>query len=298
MALAEHLEKLRYFQRVVNFNSIREASKAIGISQAGLSKNLSSLEEVLGTKLFVRSREGLTLTKEGQEVLNSTFRILAESSMLEVKLRSLKSSSAPSRLRIGMYDSIAVYFFAELKAYLKQLYPELRLELTVDRSAALAKAVSGGDLDLAIGVNLHCNKRPGLEFVKLFDDRYGFYLPNRDHVNIANLPFLIHPGAEDFSGVSVETHLKSLTLKRDVHRIYNFETLKILAVQGIGIGVLPTQVAKPLIKKASLVSVEIPKMHRLFGVHNIGFLATRSLLNSHRAFAEDIYRLGERWSKS
>ena len=96
MALAEHLEKLRYFQRLVNFNSIREASMSIGISQAGLSKNISSLEEVLETKLFERTREGLILTPEGREVLAATERILAESANLETKIRSLKAPSSPA----------------------------------------------------------------------------------------------------------------------------------------------------------------------------------------------------------
>ena len=78
----------------------------------------------------------------------------------------------------------------------------------------------------------------------------------------------------------------------------NFETLKTLTQQGLGIGILPTQVAKPLVKKGALVSTQVPKTKHLFGVHSIGFLATKDFLKSHRDFAEDIYRLGERWSKT
>ena len=298
MPLSEHLEKLRYFHRLTKYRSIREASLAIGVSQAGLSKSLSSLESVLEVQLFMRSREGLIITKEGQEVLASTEKILIESTRLESRLRSLRSSKSPSRLKIGMYDSIAVYFFSELKAYLEIFYPNVHLELTADTSSSLSNLVHRGDLDIVIGVNLDLDAKKTVEFFRLFDDYYSFYTSARHDGNIRDQPLLIHAFADDHDRRSVENHLSTLIDTHGAHRVFNFETLKTLTVQGLGIGVLPTQVAKPLVKTGILKSVQLPKTKHLFGVHNIGFLATAEFLKFHRLFAEDVYRLGALWAKN
>ena len=94
MAIIEHLEKLRHFHKLAQYNSINEAAKNTGFSQAGLSKSLSHLEKELGCKLFNRSRDGLTLTREGAAVLEFTKKIFTEASALESQLRSLNASSA------------------------------------------------------------------------------------------------------------------------------------------------------------------------------------------------------------
>ena len=125
-----------------------------------------------------------------------------------------------------MYDSIAVYFFTELEAYLATLYPDVKIELTVDTSERLSKEVSDGRLDLAIGVNLDHFMKPSLEFFKLFDDHYSFYISNRHELDLSKQPLLIHARADDSNGVSVGEHLKSLVKKRGAHKVFNFETLK------------------------------------------------------------------------
>ena len=298
MSLSEHLEKLRHFQRLSNFRSLREGSLAMGISQAGLSKSIAALEAVLEAQLFLRSRNGLVLTKVGQEVLTTSIRILKESADLETRLRSLKASDPPAIFKIGMYDSIAVYFFTELEAYVDVLYSAVDLRMTADTSEALALQVHMGELDIAIGVNLDRNLKGSVEFFKLFDDHYSFYVSNRHDLDLTKLPFLIHARADDEEGRTVENYLKPLLKSRGAHNIYNFETLKTLTQQGVGVGVLPTQVAKPLLKRGSLIAAQIPRAKNLFGLHNIGFLATKEFLKAHRDFAEDIYRLGDRWSKS
>ncbi|RYZ82780.1 MAG: hypothetical protein EOP06_21125, partial [Proteobacteria bacterium] len=98
-------------------------------------------------------------------------------------------------------------------------------------------------------------------------------------------------------GKNVESYLASSLKSRGVHKVFNFETLKTLTLQGLGIGVMPTQVAKPLLKQGLLIATEVPKTKHLFGPHGIGFLTTKEFLKFHRQFADDIYRLGDRWSR-
>ena len=298
MAISEHLEKLRYFQKLTQYKSINEGSKAMGISQAGLSKSIASLEDAVGSPLFIRSNTGLLLTKEGELVLKTAQRILNDSASLEANLRSLQAPTSPKKLRVGMYDSIAVYFFSDLFRYIQTIYQSVDLQLVVDTSANLAEALRRNDVDLSIGVNFLNKRGQGSEFFSLFEDHYSFYVSAKNDSPEDQLPLLIHPHAEDAEGITVAQHLASVIGRRRVHRVHNFETLKALTVQGLGIGVLPTQVAKPLVQMKQLASIQIPRTKHLFGLHEIGFLASRSLMEKHREFAQDLYRLGQHWSKS
>lgn len=298
MALAEHLEKLRHFYSVTQFRSINEAAQKIGISQGGLSKSIASLEKALNVDLFVRSREGLILTVEGEKLRQATKQILQQAREIEAQLQALKATSIPAKIRIGMYDSIAVYFGTTLNNYLQAVYPSLTLEITTDTSASLLHRLKSNQLDLAIGVNFENAMEPSLQFFKLFDDYYSFYISPSLIKQAAKLPFLIHEKTASRAGIPIKDYLKQSIKHRGVHHILNFETLKTLAVQGLGIGVLPTQVAKSLVKAEQLVGIHISKNKHLFCPHSIGFLASKKLLDSHQGFANDIYRLGEHWSKT
>lgn len=296
MSLIEHLEKLRHFHKLTNYRSINEGAKAMGISQAGLSKSISGLEGVLETPLFIRSNEGLVLTKEGELVLKTTKRILSEASELETNLRSLKAAHLPDSISVGMYDSIAVYFFEELQGYLRTVYPEVKLQLVVDKSSKLADLIESGEVDLSIGVNMNKKKSKEL-FFPLFDDHYSFYVSHQNQGSLSDLPILVHPEATDENGTTNKKHIEHNFKNRLIHEVHNFETLKVLTAQNVGIGILPTQVAKPMIQQKILRPAHIPKVKQLFGPHQIGFLVTHSFMKKHGEFASDVMRLGERRSK-
>jgi DNA-binding transcriptional LysR family regulator len=297
MSLIEHLEKLRHFNRLSDFSSISEAARAMGISQAGLSKSVANLESILDTSLFVRSSKGLLLTPEGEILLKASRKILSDANAAEVTLQRLKASKVPKSVRLGMYDSIAIYFFQDLSKYLKEIYIDVSLSLLVDQSSALADAVVADRIDLAIGVNLVTRRQKGFEYFFLFHDFYSFYISATLQNDLQNqTSLLIFPEASDLNHVTVEEHLSGLT-SHVVHRIRNFETLKALVVQGLGIGILPTRVAMPLVQQKLLAPTRIPKAKTLFAQHEIGFIVADKFLARHRDFALDLVRLGQRWVK-
>jgi LysR family transcriptional regulator, nitrogen assimilation regulatory protein len=57
---------LRAFLAVAETGSVSAAAERLGYSQPGLSHRVQLLERDMGVALFRRSRDGMTLTKEGQ----------------------------------------------------------------------------------------------------------------------------------------------------------------------------------------------------------------------------------------
>ena len=60
---------LEYFLELAASESITEASKRLYVAQPTLTKALKQFEEEIGFRLFERSRDGISLTSEGRQIL-------------------------------------------------------------------------------------------------------------------------------------------------------------------------------------------------------------------------------------
>jgi DNA-binding transcriptional LysR family regulator len=298
MALVEHLEKLRHFYKITQYRSINEASQKTGSSQGGLSKSLQLLEEELGCTLFKRSRNGLSLTKEGIEVKSFTQSLFESAAGLEKRIKSLSTVQSPRIIRIGMYDSIAIYFGIELGEYLRQVYPNVKFEMTADSSLNLLNLLKAEAIDIAIGVNYHNDFDKKLKFFNLFDDSYALYCTSKNlNENIEN-SIVTHTSAIDENGVSVFDLFSNELKSKRVHQTNNFETLKQLVASGLGVGILPTLVAKPMLQAGQIRPFDTRSAKKFRGNHNIGALVRCNILASYNDFLNDILRLADRWIKT
>ncbi len=61
-------DKLRLLNAVAEAGSFTEAARRLGTSQPALSRQIASLEESIGAKLFHRHARGLALTHEGEQL--------------------------------------------------------------------------------------------------------------------------------------------------------------------------------------------------------------------------------------
>ncbi|KMJ46486.1 hypothetical protein AB204_03485 [Xenorhabdus khoisanae] len=59
MATPIKLNQLRAFVEINRHGSIRAASRFLSLSQPALTKSIRELENSLGTKLFIRSNQGI-----------------------------------------------------------------------------------------------------------------------------------------------------------------------------------------------------------------------------------------------
>ncbi|KLV76695.1 hypothetical protein SK37_03768 [Citrobacter sp. MGH109] len=93
------------------------AAQRLFMSQPPLSRHIRQLEERLGVTLFVRHTRGLTLTEDGQRVLEMVRPLLDLQDKTYAALSQLTQVGEPS-LRLGLSTAFEQGVFAALESQL------------------------------------------------------------------------------------------------------------------------------------------------------------------------------------
>ncbi len=146
------LDYYRIFYETARFASFSAAANHLYISQSAISQCIHQLEKDLNTKLFVRSRRGVELTKEGSllfQKVESAILSIEQGETLLARLHHLDSGS----LEIAAADTITSHYLLPYLEQFHKLYPNIRIEMSNSYSYQMLKCVKNGSAELAF-VNL------------------------------------------------------------------------------------------------------------------------------------------------
>ncbi|MBE1427318.1 DNA-binding transcriptional LysR family regulator [Desulfomicrobium macestii] len=157
------MRQLRYFAVVAEELNLRRAAERLFMAQPPLSRHMKRLEEFLGVALFVRHSRGLTLTTEGERVLEIVRPVLELETATRERLHALRVAGARAPV-VGLTTAFEQGVFAALESRLFATHgPGLRLERAT--SPRLVRDVRRGKVDAAF-VALPLDA-PGLHVVPL-----------------------------------------------------------------------------------------------------------------------------------
>lgn len=278
MSLYDHLEKLQYFMGVAKAGSFKRASEQLHLTQPTLSKSIKILEESLETELFVRHARGIELTNEGEFLFQ---RCLILFNQLDEISKELHTPLDPleQKIRVGTFDSIAIYFWASfLKRFLSKR-KNLQIEMMTNRSSDIQRELESGNLDLAIIVDPRSNSQ--FENLEIFKDQFRFYESTSkkkcyEHVKDAPLIMMNETLTDKELEASLMGH------KPTLYKVSSLESAKEFCIQGLGVAMLPEQVAKKSIeeKKIKLVNQEFKPFQQSLRPHSISLVYPKRLSQS------------------
>ncbi|MGR9127582.1 LysR family transcriptional regulator [Rhizobium leguminosarum] len=174
-------DDVRIFLAVARTGQILAASKRLGLNHATLSRRLTSLEEALKTRLFIRRTNGCELTAEGEVFLASAERMETEMLAAQASLGHTDTAIAGT-VRVGAPDGFGVSFLAPRMGRLIERHPELKIQLVpVPRSFSLSQR----EADIAI--TLERPEQGRLVSSKLTDYTLGLYA-SRDYLASQGTP--------------------------------------------------------------------------------------------------------------
>jgi LysR family transcriptional regulator, nitrogen assimilation regulatory protein len=134
---------------VADAGSVTAAARLLHVVQPAVTRQVRTLEEELGVALFTRTRQGMTLTAEGELLVERARRALAE---LERARLEISPDQAPvaGLVQVGLLDSVTAVLAQPLAAAVAARYPGIELHVMTAYSGHLRQWLERGDLDLSL----------------------------------------------------------------------------------------------------------------------------------------------------
>jgi DNA-binding transcriptional LysR family regulator len=143
------LRGLEVFREVVRCGSFSIAGAALGLTQPGVSRQISALERQCGHRLLNRSARGVALTTAGEVLLGHADAVVGRVTIAEHDLDRLAAGDDGS-LRIGTHPSAAVHLVPTAVAAFRIEHPQVTLSLAEVDSTDAPRSVRTGEIDLAV----------------------------------------------------------------------------------------------------------------------------------------------------
>ena len=143
------IRTLRHFLAVAREENMTRAAERLHVTQPTLSKQLRSLEDELGKKLFTRHSFSIALTEEGVLLRNRAEDLVSMADKIEQEFLSL-DDIAGGDIYFGLAESYQIRRLAgEIRTF-KKLYPDLRYHITSGDTEQVTEKLDKGLLDFAV----------------------------------------------------------------------------------------------------------------------------------------------------
>ncbi len=271
--LLEHLEKIPPFLEIVRTGSMSRAAVSLRLTQPALSRSIRTLESILNVTLFVRSNKGLKPTSAGLRLFAFGEKLTENTQYFEKHFLH-SSHSIEGIVKVGTYESIALYYWPKVIQALHQQFPKLEIQLETAASPEIQKSLLKGNIDLAVTVLP--SPHPQIEIHPLFEDYFGLFQAPSLRVDF-DTPIMVSRRALEVARGPFSRTLSRFNLSRHPkYEIANLEVIAAYTEEGLGIGVLPHRVAAKKMTTGKIVpylvsNESLNEIPNRFGRHTIEF---------------------------
>ena len=221
-----------------------------------------------GITLFLRKREGLILSAEGESLYTVIREIVQKQRLLEESISRIHKTQSGT-VRLGAYISISCHWLPGCIQEFQEIYPNIRFDLYQEDDQHLLKALQKGTVDILIISN---PSKKEYKFTPLITDPFILALPP-DHPlagkkeislrELSNEPFICIPDG-------YKKPISHMCNEADIHPhiAYNMiDDNAVLAMveKGLGVSILPRLITYRTAYNVSIASPK-EKMNRELGL--------------------------------
>ncbi len=294
--ILDHLEKLIVLDPIARLGTLKAAAEELHIAQPSLSFKVAQLEKTLGVELLERQPRGVQLTEKGQAALSFVQEVLRHSDELVAALEK-DPQKFQGTLKVGLYDSIARYFWPKFFLAFSKSYPGIKVLVTTGRSRDLFRLLLERRIDLCMTVGSELNSK--IKTIELYQDSFSLFIAStllkrkKMHLvgrgtslkldDFLSLDLFLFTGALSFQmspllGGLTEPHQR----EQAIHDVESFEIALEFCLQELGIAVLPNKVAQRDLDSGRLRKVTVQGLSsraQNFSPHSICLSALNSQAN-------------------
>jgi DNA-binding transcriptional LysR family regulator len=140
---------LTYFVKLVETENFTRAAEQLHIAQPALSVAIKKLEQQLDLPLFHRNERKVTLTHEGEVLLEYARLILQQINDANIAMAELKGFEK-GEVKLGVPSMLGSYFFPEILMAFKRKYPNLKLTIIEAGTQSIRQMLLDDELDLGV----------------------------------------------------------------------------------------------------------------------------------------------------
>lgn len=288
----QDLNDLYYFAAVVDHGGYAAAERALGIPKSRLSRRITQLETDLGVRLLQRSTRRFAVTDVGQAVYRHAQSMLAEAQAarevvdrLSAEPRGLVRVSAPVGIAQTMMPALLPEFLAR--------YPEVRVQVIVTNRRV---DVINEGVDIALRVRNRLDDDGSL-VMRSFGQIQELLVASPKYLKGMGRP---HDPAELSGHVTLSMSEEEARQRWELHgpdgqvrhvelkprvAAFDFPMLRDLAIQGIGITMLPETYCGEAVRDGRL-EVVLPDWRLPQGYFHAVFASRRGMLPAVRVMID------------
>jgi DNA-binding transcriptional LysR family regulator len=244
------LVDLRLFVCIAEENSLTRGAAKANLSAPAASQRLKNLEQALGSGLFERSSQGLTLLPAGHALLHHARQVARQLESLRGELKEY-ATGVKGHLRVLVNASAMTDHFPHvLRTFLIE-HPEVNIDLKEKLSSEIVRALVDGRADLGIVAgNVHTE---GLQVIPYRRDRLVLVTARRHPLSSHDKVVFAETLDYDFVGLQEGSAIQNLLeqcagalQRRILMRIQlgSYEMICRMIEAGIGVGILPESAAR------------------------------------------------------
>lgn len=169
--------QLEYFCATCRYHSITQAAQKLYVTQPAISNAIRELEKEFSVNLFVRTKNHMSLTKEGEAFYQKAVGLLDTIHQTTSEFYDLGREVAP--LTIGIPPLLSTIFFPEMLTNFQKSCPDIPVKLLEYGSMRAAGLVYEDVLDLAL-VNMNFYETDKLNSYEILSDKVVFVV-SKEH---------------------------------------------------------------------------------------------------------------------
>lgn len=257
------LYQLSYFKKVSEMRSMSRAARELLITQPAVSKQIKSLEDELGERLFDRIGKKLFLTRAGELLYIHASKILRSVDEAKTAVRDM-SAECSGELVIGTSDHISIHRLpGVLKSYITS-FPNVDLKLRCQRSETILDMLKENLVDL--GVITLPNVPSSMISIMIWNDPMSVVFPRNHPLGSLKSVKLVHtlkygmilPEAVTETRKIIDSaYLKKRLMPNVTMEVAYIETIKSLVKSGLGISILPDKAVEVEVNSGILFASKI-----------------------------------------
>ncbi len=244
------------FLWVAMLGSFRGAAQKLNTTQPAISQRIAQLEEEMGVKLLQRDRRAASLTPSGRQLMVYAEKLIGLRAEMLAAVRD--RSAMRGVLRLGVSETIVHTWLPKLVASVNSAHPNLSLEIEVDITPNLRARLLAQEIDLAFLLGplsfSTIRNRVLCDYPIAFvaSPTLGLGTGTLTVHELARFPIITFPRKTQPYEIIRSLFNRPGVPNTRLHASASLATVIHMAMEGLGIAVIPTAIVEHELKEGRL----------------------------------------------